>query len=87
MVELGKGLFHCTNCNMVFEEKMKAWTVEFEGDVSYCCKLCDRKFDEEEASSHCNACRTKADNMKSVKDPDTKKKILVCDKCYDEIKR
>ena len=86
MVEFGNGLFHCLRCSGVFEEKMKAWSVKDEDGVSYLCKLCDRKYDEEEALVHCNACRTKADNMKSVKDPDTKKKINVCDKCYDEIK-
>ena len=81
-------LFHCVGCSGIFESKLKAWTVtDMDGNSSYVCKLCDRKYDEEEVRTYCNACKKKADNMKKIKDPDTKKKINVCDVCYDEITR
>ena len=81
-------LFHCVQCSGIFESKLKAWTVtDMDGNDFYICKICDREYDEEDARMYCNAYNKKADNMKKIKESDTKKKINVCDVCYDEIIR
>ena len=85
-MKMSETAFACDKCRVIHPIRFKAWTVNYEDREFDVCIICDREYDAEEARTHCNICKVECDDMKRVRDPDSKKMVNSCKKCYKEIK-